>query len=463
MIQMQFIIILIVDMLSVIVAGIVADISYSAIQGYTIHLHYIGALLAAALFVFFIFPFFKIHRLYGYRLIRQGYRLAFVWLVVLASLIICFFLLNVSTSYSRLWLASWAILGTIMLFFMRLFLVPKLMQAVVKNEIYTNNVVIVGVSQVGKQIVQHIQTAKNKWHILAFFDEDREQHNQWVEDILIFGGHTALNHYFVEAHEVDEIWITIPLTQIELNEMLHNFRLYPVVIRFIPHISVFYAIESVEFMLFQHNFWAQMFKRLFDLALTTLLLPIMLLGLPVLALLIRLDSPGPIFFQQCRVGKNGRLFMMWKFRSMSREAEKLKLELAEKLKMEKLDADDEISDDVRFKMLKDPRITRMGKFMRSYSIDELPQLWNVMKGELSLVGPRPALLPEVVKYTPHQLQRLYTMQGITCLWQVSGRSEIPFEQQVELDLEYIKKSSFFYDLWLLLKTIPAVLYGRGAY
>jgi exopolysaccharide biosynthesis polyprenyl glycosylphosphotransferase len=390
-------------------------------------------------------------------LIRQGYRLAFVWLVVLASLIICFYLLNVSTSYSRLWLASWAVLGTVMLFFMRLFLVPKLMQAVLKNEIYTNNVVIVGASEVGKQIVQHIQTAKqSKWHILAFFDEDKHRHNQRVEDIdiLIFGGHTALNHYFVEAHEVDEIWITIPLTQIELNEMLHTFRLYPVVIRFIPHLSVFYAIESVEFMLFQHNFWAQMFKRLFDLALTTLLLPIMLLGLPVLALLIRLDTPGPTFFQQCRVGKNGRLFVMWKFRSMSREAERLKLEL---------EADDEISDNVRFKDFKDPRITRMGQFMRSYSIDELPQLWNVMKGELSLVGPRPALLPEVVKYTPHQLQRLYAMQGITCLWQVSGRSEIPFEQQVELDLEYIKKRSFFYDLWLLLKTIPAVLYGRGAY
>ncbi len=453
MIQIQFIIILIVDMFSVIVAGIVADISYSVIHGSSIHSHYMGALLAAALFVFFIFPFFKIHRLYGYRLIRQGYRLAFVWLVVLASLIICFYLLNVSTSYSRLWLANWAVLGTILLFFMRLLLVPKLMQTMVKDNIYTNNVVIVGASEVGKQIVQHIETA-SKWHILAFFDEDKHLHNQRVEDILIFGDHTTLNRIFVEAHEVDEIWITTSLTQIELNEMLYNFRLYPVVIRFIPHISLFHAVESAELMLFQHNFGGQMFKRLFDLALTTLLLPMMLLGLPVLALLIRLDSPGPIFFQQCRISKNGKLFMMWKFRSMSREAEKLKLEL---------EADDEISDDVRFKMVKDPRITRMGQFMRSYSIDELPQLWNVMKGDISLVGPRPALMPEVVKYTPHQLQRLYAMQGITCLWQVSGRSEIPFKEQVELDLEYIRKRSFFYDLWLLLRTIPAVLYGRGAY
>ena len=426
MIQIQFIIVLIVDMLSVIVAGIVADIGYSMIEGSAIHLHYMGALLAAALFVFFIFPFFKIHRLYGYRLIRQGYRLAFAWLVVLASLIICFYLLHVSASYSRLWLASWAILGTIILFFLRLFLVPKLMQMVVKNDTYINNVVIVGASDVGKQIVQHIQKAKKpKWHILAFFDEDKHLHNQRVEGILIFGYHTALNRIFVEAHEVDEIWITIPLTQIELNEMLYNFQLYPVVIRFIPHTSLFYAVESVEFMLFQHDFWAQMFKRLFDLALTTLLLPMMLLGLPILALLIRVDSSGPTFFQQCRVSKNGKLFMMWKFRSMSREAEKLKLEL---------EVDNETSNNVRFKMLKDPRITRMGQFMRSYSIDELPQLWNVMKGDISLVGPRPALVPEVAKYTPHQLQRLYAMQGITCLWQVSGRSEIPFEQQVELDL-----------------------------
>jgi exopolysaccharide biosynthesis polyprenyl glycosylphosphotransferase len=453
MIQKQLLIILLTDMLSVIMAGLIAYFSHTNIEGWPLMpSRYIGALFLAALLVFFIFPFFKIHRLYGRRLIRQGYRLSFVWLIVLTILIISFFLLNVSISYSRLWLANWMIFGAITLFFMRLFLVPKLLKVAHQKSI--NNVVIVGTSEVAKQWVHKIQTTKNRrWHLLAFFDEDKFLHGNRIDGILIFGGNNALNRIFVESYEVDEIWITIPLTQIQLNEMVHGFQNYPVVIRFIPHISLSYALESVELKPLHQDFWAPMFKRLFDLALTTLLLPILLLGLPPLALLIRLDSPGPIFFYQCRVGKNGRLFMMWKFRSMSREAEKSKLEWK---------ACNEIQGDIRFKMYDDPRMTRIGRFMRRYSIDELPQLWNVLKGDISLVGPRPALVSEVEKYTSYQLQRLYTMQGITCLWQVSGRSDIPFEKQVDMDLEYIKKNSFFYDLWLLLKTIPAVFSGRGA-
>ncbi len=455
MIQKQLLIILLTDMFSVIMAGIIAYFSYTNIEGWPfMPSHYIGAILLAALLVFFIFPFFKIHRLYGRRLIRQGYRLTFVWLIVLTILIISFFLLNLSISYSRLWLGNWMILGTIILFFMRFFLVPKLLKVAHHKPI--NNVVIVGTSEVAKQWAHNIQTTKNRrWHLLAFFDEDKFLHGNRIDGIPIFGDNNALNRIFVESYEVDEIWITIPLTQIQLNEMVHGFQNYPVVIRFIPHISLFYALESVELKPLHQDFWTPMFKRLFDLALTTLLLPILLLGLLPLALLIRLDSPGPIFFYQCRVGKNGRLFMMWKFRSMSREAEKSKMEL---------EARHEKQGNVqRFKDFNDPRITRIGYFMRRYSIDELPQLWNILKGDISLVGPRPALVSEVEKYTPHELQRLHAMQGITCLWQVSGRSDIPFEEQVEMDLKYIKKYSFFYDLLLLLKTIPAVFSGRGAY
>ncbi len=454
--QRQIIIILLIDMLSVILGGIVAYFSHPGVEGWPfMPSHYIGALLVATLFVFFIFPFFKIQRLYGYRLIRQGYRLGFVWLVVLTILILYLFLLNVSTFYSRLWFALWAITGAVTLFFMRLFLVPFLIKITKPKYNITNNVVIVGVSEVGKHLAHHLwKTKKPKWHILAFFDEDKHLHNSRIEGTLVFGNNAALNRIFVESHEVDEIWITIPLTQIPLNEMLHNFQNYPVIIRFIPNVSLFYAFESVELMLFNHELWGKFFKRLFDLTLTAFLLSILLLGLPLLALMIRLESPGPIFFLQCRVGKNGKLFMMWKFRSMSREAENDKLELEKR---------DDVLDDVRFKISNDPRITRIGQFMRHYSIDELPQLWNALKGEISLVGPRPALVSEVVKYTPYQLQRLHAIQGITCLWQVSGRSKIPFEEQVEMDLEYIKKRSFFYDLWLLLRTVPAVLFGDGAY
>jgi lipopolysaccharide/colanic/teichoic acid biosynthesis glycosyltransferase len=123
----------------------------------------------------------------------------------------------------------------------------------------------------------------------------------------------------------------------------------------------------------------------------------------------------------------------------------------------------EMEGGILFKMKQDPRITPIGRFIRRTSIDELPQLWNVVKGDMSLVGPRPALPHEVALYSPYQRQRLSVLPGITCIWQVSGRSEIPFTQQVEMDLQYIATQSFWGDLKLLLKTVPAVILGKGAY
>lgn len=195
-------------------------------------------------------------------------------------------------------------------------------------------------------------------------------------------------------------------------------------------------------------------KRLFDLVVSGILL---LLCLPVfftIAVLIRLDSPGNILFYQNRVGKDGKTFRMWKFRSMYLDAEKRKAELMAKNEME---------GGVIFKMKHDPRVTRMGYFIRKYSIDELPQLLNVFLGDMSLVGPRPPVPSEVVLYTAYQRQRLSVTPGITCIWQVSGRSEVPFTQQVEMDLQYINTQSFWLDIKLLFKTIPAVLGGKGAY
>lgn len=193
-------------------------------------------------------------------------------------------------------------------------------------------------------------------------------------------------------------------------------------------------------------------KRLFDVVIATLLLFILTPLLLTIAVLIYLDSPGSIFFTQTRIGKGGKPFTMWKFRSMVIGAEKQKLELH-----------NEMSCGVLFKVKQDPRITRMGRFIRKFSIDELPQLWNVVMGDMSMVGPRPALPNEVVHYTFHQRQRLAVTPGITCFWQIAGRSEISFHQQVELDLHYIATQSFSTDMVILLKTIPAVLTGRGAY
>jgi lipopolysaccharide/colanic/teichoic acid biosynthesis glycosyltransferase len=152
--------------------------------------------------------------------------------------------------------------------------------------------------------------------------------------------------------------------------------------------------------------------------------------------------------------KWGRLFQMYKFRSMRSGAERLAQGLA---------ANNEMAGGVTFKMRDDPRTTAVGRVLRRGSIDELPQLWNVIKGEMSLVGPRPPLPSEVAKYSLAERRRLDVTPGITCIWQVSGRSEIPFDRQVELDVAYIESQSLSVDLKLLLKTIPAVLMGRGAY
>ena len=197
-----------------------------------------------------------------------------------------------------------------------------------------------------------------------------------------------------------------------------------------------------------------MAKRSFDIFITTTALILLSPLFLIVALLIRLDSKGPIFFSQLRVGKGGKEFKFWKFRSMYIDAEQHQQELMKK---------NEMPGGVLFKIKRDPRVTRVGRVLRKFSIDELPQLWNVLRGEMSLVGPRPPLPTEVQKYTCHQRKRLEVTPGITCIWQISGRSDIPFHQQVEMDIKYIHNQSLRYDLIILFKTVPAVLKARGAY
>jgi lipopolysaccharide/colanic/teichoic acid biosynthesis glycosyltransferase/cellulose synthase/poly-beta-1,6-N-acetylglucosamine synthase-like glycosyltransferase len=174
----------------------------------------------------------------------------------------------------------------------------------------------------------------------------------------------------------------------------------------------------------------------------------------VTALLIWLEDRGPIFFKQVRVGHMGRHFSMWKFRSMYTDAEARKAALA---------TQNQHAAGVTFKMKNDPRITRVGRVIRKFSIDELPQLINVLRGDMALIGPRPPVPAEVAKYRSIQLRRLRVKPGLSCLWQIAGRAEIDFAGQVKLDLEYIHSAHLLTDLIILVKTVPAVLAGRGAY
>ncbi len=199
--------------------------------------------------------------------------------------------------------------------------------------------------------------------------------------------------------------------------------------------------------------WPAIAKRVFDfwasLALLLLLSPV----LAVAALLIKLTSPGPVFFKQKRLGLNKREFLIYKFRTMIPDAEK---------KQREIEHMNEVSGPV-FKIKNDPRITPVGRFLRKTSIDELPQLINVLKGDMSLVGPRPLPLRDYVGFDKDWQRRRFSIRpGITCLWQVNGRSSIGFEQWMELDMQYIDKWSLWLDMRILLKTIPAVLRGSGA-
>lgn len=176
-----------------------------------------------------------------------------------------------------------------------------------------------------------------------------------------------------------------------------------------------------------------------------------------IACLIYLTDRGPVFFCQTRVGQHGKTFKLWKFRSMYVDAEARRQEVIAQAK-----ARGEMQD-LRFKMKRDPRITPVGKLIRRLSLDELPQILNILQGDMSLVGPRPPIPEEVKAYTFNEHKRLWVKPGLTCIWQVSGRSDIPFHQQVELDKDYIANQSLRLDLALLYRTVGAVVTGRGAY
>ena len=199
---------------------------------------------------------------------------------------------------------------------------------------------------------------------------------------------------------------------------------------------------------------AKVLKRTLDIIGSGILLLCLWPLFLVVALCIKLTDGGPVFFWQTRIGLWGKEFPFPKFRSMVVNAEELKDTILEQ---------SDHKDSITFKMKKDPRVTWIGNIIRKLSIDELPQLWCVFKGEMSLVGPRPPVPGEVAEYTLADRRRLDVIPGLTCIWQVSGRGDIAFDEQVELDVQYIESQSILFDIKLLLSTVPAVMLGQGAY
>jgi exopolysaccharide biosynthesis polyprenyl glycosylphosphotransferase len=263
---------------------------------------------------------------------------------------------------------------------------------------------------------------------------------------------------------VDEVIITLPWTyHRRILSLLRECERRNVAARIVPDlfqlslrqvaVSDLGGVPLIGVQEIAFSRTALLVKRAMDVILALLMI---LLGLPVIvliALAIKLDSPGPILFRQDRVGKNGRPFRIYKFRSMRVGAEEEQEDL---LAMNEADGP-------LFKIRNDPRLTRVGRFLRRTSLDELPQLINVLQGQMSLVGPRPAIAYEVEQYQPWHRQRLSVHPGMTGLWQVSGRSELTFDEGVLLDIYYIEHWSPWLDLTILLRTVPKVFIGDGAY
>lgn len=200
------------------------------------------------------------------------------------------------------------------------------------------------------------------------------------------------------------------------------------------------------------NMTYRFFKRVFDIVSSAAALIVLSVPMAAVAALIKREDGGPAIYSQTRVGKDGKFFRMYKFRSMCVDAENMKKDLMK----------DNESDGPTFKMSKDPRMTKIGAFIRKYSIDELPQLVNILKGDMSVVGPRPALGYEVMEYDDFAMRRLSVKPGLTCYWQCSGRSNIGFNEWMRLDNKYIDDRSMMTDLKIVLKTIPAVFRNEGA-
>lgn len=327
-----------------------------------------------------------------------------------------------------------------------------------------DRVLIVGSDDVGLTVMRNLMAQPELgFEVVGFVDDDPERGSTNIGRFQALGS-TANLPALLRSQQVDEVIITLPWQQrrqiLAITGQSARVGVRPRIVPDLFQMSLSMVdmqnVAGIPMLTpseTQLSPWARLFKRGIDVLGSALGLLILSPLLAIVAVAIRLDSPGPVIFSQPRVGRDGRLFKVYKFRTMVKDA-------------------DQIKDQVRhlneaqgpmFKIRDDPRVTRMGRFLRRTSLDELPQFWNSLRGDMSLVGPRPALPDEVADYADWHRKRLATAPGITGLWQVSGRSDLPFDEMVLLDIYYIENWSPLLDLSILLRTLPSVLARSGAY
>lgn len=333
-----------------------------------------------------------------------------------------------------------------------------------RQGIGVDRVLIVGAGEVGRRLMRNIVAQPELgYQVVGFVDDDPDKNRTDIGRFKALGGIDNLPRV-VQEEAIDEVIITLPwMYHRKILGIMRQCEREQVRARIVPDlfqlalsrvdIEDLGGIPIIGVKEISITGWNLALKRAGDLVVSLagliLLSPLMLL----ISAAIKLDSPGPILFKQIRVGKGGRRFVFYKFRSMHQGAEEERPQLTDR---------DEVVGPT-FKIRHDPRCTRVGRFLRRTSLDELPQLYNVLRGEMSLVGPRPAIPLEVEQYQEWHRKRLEIWPGITGLWQVSGRSQLTFDEMCLLDIYYLENWSPLLDLKIALKTIPAVLAGRGAY
>lgn len=322
-------------------------------------------------------------------------------------------------------------------------------------------VLIVGAGSVGRQLQRQFQGFPELDLAVVGFLDDSEEKLHLQSDIL---GRVNQARRVIRQQKVDDVVISLPGSAFELiNSLVAELHDLPVKVWVVPDyfrlalhqakVEDFAGIPMLDLRAPALTDYQRLVKRAFDLAITLLALPPILLLTAIIAIIIRLEGPGPIIFQQKRVGENGRLFDLYKFRTMVPGAETLRAEIEHR--------DD--NGNLIHKTPEDPRITKVGRFLRNTSMDELPQFFNIMKGDMSLVGPRPELPYLVDEYKPWQRKRFAVPPGLTGWWQVNGRSNKPMHLNTEDDLYYVQHYSLWLDLWILVRTVWVVVNRKGAF
>jgi len=392
----------------------------------------------------------------------QELRRAFVALATAASALLALFFATKQTGVSRLIMGLYFVGGAGLLTLAR-FGTDAIAREARRRGFRLRYYAVVGNGELAREIVASI-SSRREWGLnLAGFIDDESSDEPPSPDAVILGKLSDLGQV-LEEHVLDEVIFAVSRSRLQSIEQAMLLceeqgvavRIALDALRFgcsPMRLTDLNGLTMLTFTRTPSDLLAVAIKRTFDIVVSSVVLLLLAPVLALVAVAIKLESPGPVIFRQRRVGLNGHPFQILKFRSMHVDAE---------ARLESLRSRNEVNGPV-FKIANDPRVTRVGRFIRKTSLDEFPQFWNVLLGDMSIVGPRPPLPSEVRQYKRWQRRRLSVRPGITCTWQISGRSGIDFDRWMELDLEYIDHWSLVQDLRICLKTIPAVLSTRGAH